>query len=435
MHIHFLGVCGTFMGSLSILAAKLGYKVSGQDLNVYPPMSTQLAQHGIEIIPGYEAAGMPPTADVIVVGNVMKRGMPVIEQLLRGKQRFYSGPAFLAEHILQDKHVLVVSGTHGKTTTTSMLAWILQFAGLNPGFLIGGVANNFNVSAKLTESRYFVIEGDEYDCAFFDKRSKFLHYKPSTLIINNIEYDHADIFRDVRAIQDQFHHLLKIVPDNGCVIAPQDAADGVWSQVQRFGVKSGDWQLADFAVQAWPFWGEHNYLNALAAIAASVHIGVDPQLAMQALSKFAGVKRRCEVVGKFNDTYIYSDFAHHPTAIKLTLAALRGKIAQSTRILAVVDICSNTMRSRVHADVLGDAVQDADLVYFYHSKPIELDAISIMQQQSNITGVYQTAEQLIAAVMRDFAPGDQIMLMSNGALAAIEEKLTNAISSAQNAVV
>ena len=430
MHIHFLGICGTFMGSLSILAAKLGHTVTGQDAKVYPPMSTQLTEQGIALYEGYDLAGFEPGADVVVVGNVMKRGMPVIEQLLNSQQKFLSGPQFLAEYVLQYKHVLVVSGTHGKTTTTSMLAWILEYAGLNPGFLIGGVPKNFAVSARLTDSPYFVIEGDEYDSAFFDKRSKFLHYRPSTLIINNLEYDHADIFRDVLAIQDQFHHLVRIVPESGCIIAPigsklvdEVLVRGCWSKLQRFGVNTGDWQLANISANNWPFFGEFNYLNAMASIAAAVNIGVDQAIAIKALTEFTGVKRRCEVVAQYGNTKVYSDFAHHPTAIKSTLDALREKIQNKHRILAVVDICSNTMRSLVHKDALGPAVAAADKVYFYHSKPIDLDVAGIIAVHSNIQGVYQDEAVLVAQLMQDLQDGDQIMLMSNGALVGIEGKL------------
>lgn len=433
MHIHFLGICGTFMGSLSILAAKLGHKVTGQDAKVYPPMSSQLTEHGIVLYEGYDLAGFQPMADLVVVGNVMKRGMPVIEQLLNSQQKFLSGPQFLAEYVLQHKHVLVVAGTHGKTTTTSMLAWILEYAGLNPGFLIGGVPNNFTVSARFTESPYFVIEGDEYDCAFFDKRSKFLHYQPATLIINNIEYDHADIFRDVLAIQDQFHHLVRIVPASGCIIAPMGGAlvdevlaRGCWSKLQRFGVNTGDWQLANITTTTWPFFGEFNYLNALAAIAAAANVGVAPVLAIKALAEFAGVKRRCEVVAQYGNTKVYSDFAHHPTAIKATLVALRAQI-HNTRILAVVDICSNTMRSLVHKNALGPAVAAADRVYFYHSKPIDLDVADIIAKHSNIKGVYQDEATLVAQLLQDLQAGDQVMLMSNGALVGIEGKLAGGL--------
>lgn len=434
MHVHFLGIGGTLMGSLSLFAKSLGYKVTGQDQKIYPPISTQLAKHGIEIYEGYELTKYQEVADLIVVGNVMKRGMPIVEQLLISKQRFMSGPQFLANYVLTGKHILAVTGTHGKTTTSSMLAWILEYAGYNPSFLIGGIPNNFEVSARLTSSKYFVIEGDEYDCAFFDKRAKFLHYSPSTLIINNLEYDHADIFPNVAAIQEQFHHLLRIIPGNGCIIVPFqheliDAviARGCWSLLQRFGISDGDWQVTAYNSKSWPVIGEFNHLNAVAAIAAAAHIGIKPAIAEQALLSFTGVKRRCEVVAQFNNIKIYSDFAHHPTAIAVTLQAIKANLTKKQRLLAIIEMGSNTMRSTVHKAAIVTAITAADLVYFYHRKPIELDLQAIMANQAKCRGVFQDESLLVKDLLTKVQDNDQLVLMSNGALADLQQKLITGI--------
>ena len=430
MHVHFLGICGTFMGGLSILASKMGHKVTGQDLLVYPPISTQLKEHNIDIYKGYELDGLPNGADLIVIGNVMRRGMPVIEYLLEQNRLLISGPEFLYKYILQDKYTLVVSGTHGKTTTTSMLAWILEYAGLEPGFLIGGIPKNFNVSARISNSKYFVIEGDEYDSAFFDKRSKFIHYKPNVLIINNIEFDHADIFKNIAAIQDQFHHVIRTVPSSGCVIVPEKdpmvaevLERGCWSNLKHFAIDN------NASIKEWPFFGQFNYLNAFAAITAASFMGIDIATAAQALTKFAGVKRRLEQIANFGDIYIYDDFAHHPTAIECTLQALRANIKDQGRILAVLDICSNTMRSGENKNRLAAATDIADSVYFYHDKPIAWDITNTLNALHKKTqGVFTQSDTLIDKLLEEVQVGDHVVLMSNGAFAGIHNKLIEALA-------
>jgi UDP-N-acetylmuramate: L-alanyl-gamma-D-glutamyl-meso-diaminopimelate ligase len=350
-HIHILGICGTFMGSLAVLAKQLGYRVTGADQQVYPPMSTQLAAAGIELIEGYDPAQLDLNPDLIVVGNVISRGNPVMEAVLNRLIPYTSGPAWLAEHVLKNRWVLAVAGTHGKTTTASLLTWILDYSHYAPGYLIGGVPNNFPASASLGASSFFVIEADEYDCAFFDKRSKFLHYHPRTVILNNLEYDHADIFPDLAAIQKQFHHLVRIVPEEGLIIYPakdqnlrQVLAQGVWTPEQTLGA-DGDWQVrllapdgSHFSVWLqgewvgevqWTLLGAHNVHNALAALAAARHVGVEPHNACAALKEFSGVKRRMELIGEVKGRKIYDDFAHHPTAIATTLEGLRARVGQA----------------------------------------------------------------------------------------------------------
>lgn len=415
MKIHILGICGTFMGSLAVLAAKSGIAVSGQDTAIYPPMSTQLLEQGIKIIDGYDVQSLPADADMIVIGNVMRRGMPIIEHILNQKIPYISGPEFLAKYILRDQHVLAVTGTHGKTTTTSMLAWILHFAGLNPGYLIGGVPNNFGISADVGAGKYFVIEGDEYDCAFFDKRSKFMHYCPQTLIINNIEFDHADIFKDLDAILTQFHHLLRTMPNSAQVIYNGSDANvidllqrGCWSDTLAF-TATVKYDLPTTIL------GIHNKMNAQAAIAAAKHVGVPESIALSALQEFSGVKRRLEEKGGVGKITIYSDFAHHPTAINLTLSAVRETIAKSRRIIAVVDICSNTMKAGVHKDTLSASVQTADIVYFFHATNLEWDINKTWQASNKSGGIFQTQEELLEVLLQTLQQDDLVLLMSNGA--------------------
>ncbi len=381
MRVHVLGICGTFMGGIAAIAKEAGHDVSGADQNVYPPMSTQLRDLGIALVQGYDAE-VDPRVDHVVVGNALSRGLPVVEALLDSGRPYYSGPQWLSEHVLRDRWVLAVSGTHGKTTTTSMLAWILEYAGLKPGFLVGGVPSNFGISARLGASPYFVVEADEYDTAFFDKRSKFVHYRPRTLIVNNIEYDHADIFADVDAIIWQFHQLLRTVPRNGLIVANAvDAnierllARGVWTPLTRFSARDrraqwwGSYDAVDeqsrFSVAkggaalgsaTFPLFGAHNLENALAAIAAAGHVGVAPEVALAALTQFKGVKRRLELRGTFGGIALYEDFAHHPTAIATTLAGLKSR-AGAKRIVAVMEPRSNTMRMGVHRDCAGGVVR------------------------------------------------------------------------------
>ena len=368
MRIHILGICGTFMGGIAAIAKAAGHAVSGADRNVYPPMSTQLQQLGVELVQGYDDTRLPEELDCVVVGNALSRGTPVVEALLDSGQSYYSGPQWLAENVLRDKWVLAVSGTHGKTTASSMLAWILEYAGLEPGFLIGGVPLNFGISARLGSGRHFVVEADEYDTAFFDKRAKFVHYRPRTLVVNNIEYDHADIYPSVESIIWQFHQLLRTVPSSGLIAANARDANidallerGVWTPVERFSARSAEanWSAryesagaqstfsvthggAAIGTASWGLLGEHNLENALAALIAAKHVGVSPETGLAALEKFRGVKRRLESRGEFGGIAVYEDFAHHPTAIATTLAGLRHRRA-TDRIVAVVEPRSNTI--------------------------------------------------------------------------------------------
>ena len=384
MHIHILGICGTFMGGIAVIARQAGHKVTGCDANVYPPMSTQLQAQGIELIEGFDPAQIELKPDLFVIGNVVARGNPLMEEILNRGLAFISGPQWLYENVLRGKWVLAAAGTHGKTTTASMLAWILEHAGLDPGFLIGGVPINFEVSARATGSAFFVIEADEYDTAFFDKRSKFIHYMPRTAILNNLEFDHADIFADVGAIEVQFHHLVRTVPGNGLIIAngreqsmKRVLARGAWSKVELLGVNEGwiarprDEHAFDVFFEGgprgtvhWELLGEHNRHNALAALAAARHAGVPVTKGIEALAEFRNVKRRLEVRGTVNDITLYDDFAHHPTAIETTIAGLRSKV-NGSRILAVLEPRSNTMKMGVMKDALAGSLAGADLVFCY----------------------------------------------------------------------
>ena len=456
MHIHILGICGTFMGGLAVLASEQQYTVTGADQNVYPPMSTQLKKLGIKIFQGYDDIHqLSPKPDCIVVGNVMCRGMPVIEAVLNQNHPMLSGPEWLARYVLHDKHVLAVSGTHGKTTTTSMLAWILEIAGLNPGFLIGGVPNDFGVSARLGGGKYFVVEADEYDSAFFDKRSKFVHYHPRTLIINNMEFDHADIFADLAAIQQQFYHLVRTVPGEGLVIYPSADQNvvatlkkGCWTTTETFGLDKAGWHAKNrvsknnqfdvcfgthvYGTLHWSLLGDHNVNNALAAIAAAHNVGVHPKLAIEALSSFQGVKRRMEIKGVVGGMTVYDDFAHHPTAIGLTLAGLRAKIGKDARITAVLDIRSNTMKAGHHKDDLPNAVQDANAVYFFQSPDIPWDVNKIWQSANKPGGVFRDTESLLSVLL---AEGDtsnlrehHVVFMSNGGFNGIQMRFLEKLS-------
>ncbi len=442
MHIHILGICGTFMGGLALLARAAGHRVTGCDANVYPPMSTQLEAQGIALLNGYHAEQMDLQPDLFVIGNVVTRGNPLMEALLNRGLPYVSGPQWLHDHVLQGRWVLAVAGTHGKTTTSAMLAWILEYAGLNPGFLIGGVPQNFGVSARLTDTPFFVIEADEYDTAFFDKRSKFVHYAPRTVVLNNLEYDHADIFPDLAAIETQFHHLVRTVPANGLIVAHgADAAldrvlaRGAWTPVERCG-GAGAWQAAApdahgaFAVThqgapcgrvAWELLGEHNRLNALTAIAAARHAGVPVAEAVAALGQFKNVKRRMEIRGCVRDITVYDDFAHHPTAIATTLAGLRRKVGPA-RILAVIEPRSNTMKLGVMKAALPGSLMDADHVYCY-SGGIDWDAPAALASLGDKVVVQSDLEQLIAAIAAAARAGDHLLIMSNGGFGGIHDKL------------
>ena len=443
MKIHILGICGTFMGGIALLARAQGHEVTGADSNVYPPMSTMLAEQGVAIMSGYLPQDLPADADAIVVGNVMKRGLDVVEHMLDHNLPYTSGPQWLGEQILRERWVLAVAGTHGKTTTASMLAWILEYAGLQPGFLIGGVPENFGVSARLGESPFFVVEADEYDTAFFDKRSKFVHYHPRTVILNNLEYDHADIFPDVQAIKTQFHHLMRTVPSSGLAVVnggdahlKETLAMGCWTPVETFA--DGDWRAhylqADgsefqvfFKEQAqgmvrWELLGEHNVNNALAAIAAARHAGVPVAHAVEALAEFKGVKRRMQLRGVVRDVAVYDDFAHHPTAITTTLAGLRAKVGVA-RIIALLEPRSNTMRMGTHKAQLATALQAADVVLLYQPQGLGWDLADVVAQIGDKAELVQDIDALAAQVAQVAGAGDHILVMSNGGFGGIHDKL------------
>lgn len=447
MHIHILGICGTFMGGIAVLAQQAGHTVTGCDANVYPPMSTQLEAQGIRLTEGFDPAQIATHPDLFVIGNVVSRGNPLMEEILNRGLPYISGPQWLAENILRDKWVLAVAGTHGKTTTTSMLSWILQYGNLDPGFLVGGVPQNFGVSARHTDSPFFVVEADEYDTAFFDKRSKFVHYRPRTAILNNLEYDHADIFPDLTAIETQFHHLVRTIPANGLIVANggEDSLQrvlqrGVWTPVESFGGESG-WQASEvsnegFAVLfdgveqgrvQWDLLGEHNRNNALAAIAAARHAGVPAAVACEALGKFENVKRRMEVRGTVNGVTVYDDFAHHPTAIATTLAGLRAKVG-GARILAVLEPRSNTMRLGVMKDQLAHSLADADVVYCYAAPNLGWDAADALGSLAHKAVVAGDIEALARQVAAAAQPGEQVLVMSNGGFGGIHARLLDLLA-------
>ena len=458
MHIHILGICGTFMGGVAALAREAGHRVTGCDAAVYPPMSDQLRALGIELIEGYEAAqldqpGFAP--DVFVIGNVISRAQnpdgtaryPLMEAILERGLPYTSGPQWLAEQVLQGRHVLAVAGTHGKTTTTSMLAWILEQAGLQPGFLVGGVPLNFGVSARLGKGRCFVIEADEYDTAFFDKRSKFVHYRPRTAVLNNLEFDHADIFPDLAAIERQFHHLVRTVPGSGRLVVNglEDSLErvlamGCWSQVCRFGTPSNDFSArgepSDFEVLkagqplarlCWALGGVHNQRNALAAMAAAEHVGVSVADAAQALASFENVKRRMEVRGQVRGITVYDDFAHHPTAIRTTIDGLRRQVG-AARILAVFEPRSNTMKLGAMKSQLPWSLEQADLA-FCHSGGLDWDAAQALEPMGERAQVAASIDGLIAQVLRSAQAGDHILCMSNGGFGGIHQRLLQALAS------
>ena len=449
MHIHILGICGTFMGSLAVLAKELGHKVTGSDANVYPPMSTQLLAQGIELTQGYDPAQLDPAPDVVVIGNALSRGNPAVEYVLNKGLPYVSGPQWLADHVLQGRWVLAVAGTHGKTTTSSMLAWVLEHAGMAPGFLIGGVPQNFAVSARLGDTPFFVVEADEYDSAFFDKRSKFVHYRPRTAILNNLEFDHADIFPDLPAIERQFHHLVRTIPSEGLVIHPttepalQRVIDmGCWTPVQTTG-QDGQWQakllsddgskfevIFDGVAQGtvdWDMTGQHNVANALATLAAARHVGVVPKQGVEALSAFKSVKRRMEKVADVRGITIYDDFAHHPTAIATTLDGLRKKEGDAP-IIAIIEPRSNSMKLGAHRDGLPESVTQADHVIWYAPANLGWDLAATAALCSVPSLVCDSLDAIIERVKTLAQSGTHVVIMSNGGFGGLHGKLAEALT-------
>ncbi|REL25423.1 UDP-N-acetylmuramate:L-alanyl-gamma-D-glutamyl-meso-diaminopimelate ligase [Thalassotalea euphylliae] len=455
-HVHILGICGTFMGGIAAIAKQLGFRVSGCDANVYPPMSTQLEALGIELMQGYDTAHLADEPDMVIVGNAMARGNPMVEYVLDRNIPYTSGPQWLLENVLKDRWVLAVSGTHGKTTTSSMLTWILEYAHMKPGYLIGGVPQNFEVSARLGDAPFFVIEADEYDTAFFDKRSKFVHYRPRTLVINNMEFDHADIFNDISDIQRQFHHLIRMVPSNGLVLSPADETyinetleQGCWTPTeQAFGcapseVEAAGWQakkLCDdgsafevyFAGQLqgivrWSLIGDFNIDNALMAIGAARHAGVPSHVAVEALAAYINTKRRLELRGTINKVKVYDDFAHHPTAIAKTLTAMRSYVRKG-KVIAVLEPRSNTMKSGVHKDTLGASLTQADEVYIFQGEKVQWSVADIAEQCQQACFADTDIDALVAKVAASAQPDDHIVVMSNGGFGGFHNKLLAALA-------
>jgi UDP-N-acetylmuramate: L-alanyl-gamma-D-glutamyl-meso-diaminopimelate ligase len=441
-HLHILGICGTFMGGIAAIAKAAGYRVTGCDANVYPPMSEQLQALGIELMEGFAADQVALQPDLWVIGNVVTRGNPLMEAILDRGERYVSGPQWLAEHVLTGRHVVAIAGTHGKTTTSAMIAWVLERAGRTPGFLIGGVPMDFPVSARHSESPLFVIEADEYDTAFFDKRSKFVHYRPRTAVLNNLEFDHADIFDDLAAIERQFHHLVRIVPKSGLIVT--NGADpilervltsGAWTPIERFGVPGGwlagspasdgsfevAWQGKAVGRVRWRQLGAHNRLNALAAIAAARSVGVEPEVAIEALSAFSGVRRRMQVRGEARGVTLYDDFAHHPTAIRTTLEGLRQRVGKA-RILAVLEPRSNTMKRGVMKDALPLSLAAADRVYVY-THGLGWNANAVFAPLGERAHCLDDLDSLVGAIAAEARSGDHVLVMSNGGFGGIHGKL------------
>jgi len=473
MHIHILGICGTFMGSLAVLAKQLGYRVSGSDANVYPPMSTQLEQQGIVLQEGFQPEHLEPPPDLVIIGNALSRGNPSVEYVLNEGLNYTSGPQWLSQFVLSDKWVLGVAGTHGKTTTSAMLAWMLDYAGMKPGYLIGGVTNNLPMSASMGDSPFFVVEADEYDSAFFDKRSKFIHYAPRTVILNNLEYDHADIFEDLDAIKKQFHHLVRTVPGNGLIIYPHDDPSieallqmGCWTPHQRFGIavpdavckklatndgvfwnalikdkQGSEFELIKFGqgsagevtnrtVVSWELTGIHNVKNAMTALAAAHHAGLEIATACHALMEFKGVKRRMELCGVVNGIKVYDDFAHHPTAIKMTLQGMAAKLESEegpSRLIGVIEPRSNTMKLGIHQHELNIACQAADMLVWFKPKDAKID-FDMLIRDSKVPGhAFSEVDQIVAFLKDNCQPGDHIVIMSNGSFGDIHTKLQQAL--------
>ncbi len=450
MRVHILGICGTFMGGIAALAREAGHEVTGSDQNVYPPMSTQLESLGIRLTEGWDPKQLSPAPDVVIVGNALTRGNPAVEAMLNQGLRYTSGPAWLAEHVLADRWVLAVAGTHGKTTTSGMLTWILEHAGLAPGFLIGGVPGNFSESARLGAAPFFVVEADEYDTAFFDKRAKFVHYRSRTAILNNLEFDHADIYPDLASIRRMFHQLVRTIPANGRLIVngadPELAsalALGVWTPIDRFARGAGaefgvhplapDWSAFEvrrgderLGATRWPLIGAHNAENALAAILAARHAGVAPALALEALASFKNARRRMEVSGTVRGVTVYDDFAHHPTAIAATLDGLRNKVG-SARILAVLEPRSATMRLGVHRDTLAGSFGDADRVYLFEPPDLGWDVRGATTALAERGRVLASVDALAAAIATEAKSGDHVLIMSNGGFGGLHGKLLKAL--------
>ena len=448
MHIHILGICGTFMGGIALLARQAGHRVTGSDANVYPPMSTQLEEAGIALMEGYLPEHLQPAPDMVVVGNALSRGNLAVEYMLDNNLPYTSGPQWLSEHLLQQRWVLAVAGTHGKTTTAGMIAWILEYAGLEPGFLIGGIPKNFGLSARYGKEPFFVVEADEYDTAFFDKRSKFVHYRPRTLVMNNLEFDHADIFDDLAMIQRQFHHLVRIVPGNGLIVAPSDDAAlaevlamGCWTPLESIG-PDGLWQAEALEADgsrfrvllngepagdvSWSLTGQHNVRNGLAAIAAARHAGVPVVHCIEALGAFENVKRRMELRGEINGIRIYDDFAHHPTAIATTLEGLRRQVDER-RIIAVLEPRSNTMRMGIHKASLPASLQAADRVMVFSPPSLGWDAQAVFASLGDKATVFETTQAIVDALGREARPGDQVLVMSNGGFEGIHQRILEAL--------
>ncbi|MEX5444569.1 UDP-N-acetylmuramate:L-alanyl-gamma-D-glutamyl-meso-diaminopimelate ligase [Acinetobacter schindleri] len=452
MHLHILGICGTFMGSLALLARDLGHTVTGSDQNVYPPMSTQLENAGITLMQGYDRSHLQPHPDLVIVGNAMKRGIDAVEYMLNAGLPYVSGPQFLADHVLQGKHVLGVAGTHGKTTTTTMLAWVLDQAGLEPGFLIGGVPLGFKESARLGGGKYFCVEADEYDSAFFDKRSKFVHYHPKTAILNNLEFDHADIFDDLAAIQKQFHHLVRTIPSEGRIIAPimetnidEVLAQGCWTPVVRTSLDANEKaELSAEQLSAdgshfkvlqhgvvkgevkWNMTGQHSVANALATIAAAEHVGVSIETACEALSNFGGVKRRMELLDTVRGIEVYDDFAHHPTAIDTTLDGARKRLGER-KLWAIIEPRSNTMRMGSHKEGLAYSARLADEVIWYQPEGLDWDLQPVIEAAPNKAVVARTLDEIIQTVVTEAGEGDAVVIMSNGGFGGLHQKLISAL--------
>ena len=438
------------MGGVALLARSLGMKVSGSDANVYPPMSDQLKAAGIELQEGYLAEHMKPKPDLVVIGNAMSRGNPAVEYVLNEGLAYTSGPQWLANNVLKDRWVLAVSGTHGKTTTSSLLAWILEDAGLAPGFLIGGVPGNFGEAARLGDTPFFVIEADEYDTAFFDKRSKFVHYHPRTLVVNNLEFDHADIFDDLAAIQKQFHYLIRTVPSEGLIIIPPDEVDidetlsmGCWSKKQTVGLEAGDLQAtevsadgSEFKVQYqgkfqanvnWQMLGRHNVSNALAAIAAARHVGVNISQACEALAAFKGIKRRMELYGEVKGIRVYDDFAHHPTAIESTIKGLKANIGER-KLIAILELRSNTMRMGIHKESLANCLQVADRVILFNQSDMNWSLSTVQQQLGDKATIEVSIDDIVGLIRDEAMRGDEILIMSNGGFCGIHEKILTVLA-------
>ncbi len=469
MHVHILGICGTFMGSLAVLAKQLGHRVSGSDVNVYPPMSTQLQQLGIDLNEGYRPEHMQPPPDLVIIGNALSRGNPAVEYVLNEGLSYMSGPQWLAQFVLHDKWVLGVAGTHGKTTTSAMLTWILEYARMKPGYLIGGVANNFPQSASIGDSAIFVVEADEYDSAFFDKRSKFVHYAPRTVILNNLEYDHSDIFENLEVIEKQFHHLVRTVPGNGLIIYPHGDSSievvlrmGSWTPRQQLGIaipdeickklaandgvfwnallrnkQGSEFELIKYGQGAtdeamnrvnlkWDLTGIHNVKNAVAAVSAAHNVGVDVTTAIDALKEFKGVKRRMELRGTVKGVSVYDDFAHHPTAIESTLDGVKAQLIAeggSKRLIAVIEPCSATMKSGIHQRSLNQACQSADLVIWYKAQDCKIDFQSLLVESKAPAYAFDEVDKIITYLEENSLSGDQIVIMSNGGFEGIHDKL------------